>query len=606
MKTRSSMPLPKPTSPFRSVGAALAIVAAFPTSAWADPVTVGVDTTVEHQTWHGFGATHESLVYGGIGDVLSPSQRAKAVDALFNQVHITTGQAPTTFEAPASSTLETFFSAQKNDNADPMSLDPNGFFTGLGDAFKTNVVDVAGGPADLYPDVKINLTYASKWLGALRTSNYDAFLGECAEQALAGVQYWQTKYGALPPYAMLFNEPLSGNQELSGASANTIVDIVRRTGQRFAAAGLGGVKLVVPAEETEEKSLATATAIMNDPEARNYVGAIAYHTYPYGSTYSYVPNVLATSGAGNPDASRIQVRAQLRDLAAQYGVGLWMTEVSHAYMQGDGVEATDFRILRGRAIHIHDEMVYADAAAYFGMNSMWDSVSQAGHFGTDGSEMTIAEHDTIVLVKQSTDTVIITSMGRAIGHYARFIRRGAKRVEATSSDPLVLVTAFRDDTQGGRLVVVAVNDAPDARTLNVTVSGATLGAPLDGEQSTAAAVWQPLGAMPPSTPSTFSITVPGESVTTVATPGNGIGSGGAGSTASSGTGMGAGNGATSGAGVGGAGSGGASGNGDTGNGSGCSCRAAAEGEDRTTALTMGLALAVAIASRKRSRATARS
>ncbi len=582
----------------RSAGTALALVCVVPCEAWADPVAVGVDATVEHQTWHGFGATHDSLVYGGIGDVLSPSQRAKAVDALFNQVRITTGQVPTTFEAPASSTLESFFSNQKNDNADPMSLDPNGFFTGLGDAFKTNVVDIAGGPADLYPDVKINLTYASKWLGALRTSNYDAFLGECAEQALAGVQYWQTKYGVVPPYAMLFNEPLSGNQELSGASVDTIVDIVRRTGQRFAAAGLGGVKLVVPAEETEEKSLATATAIMNDPEARTYVGAIAYHTYPYGSTYSYVPNILATSGVGSPDASRIAVRAQLRDLAAQNGVGLWMTEVSHAYMTGDGVEATDFRVLRGRAIHIHDELVYADASAYFGMNSMWDSVSQAGHFGTDGSEMTIAEHDTIVLVKQSTDSVIITGMGRAIGHYARFIRRGAKRIDATSSDPLVLVTAFRDDTQGGRLVLVAVNDAPDSRTLDVTFTGAPLGSSLDGEQSTAAAVWQPIGAFPATTPSTFSITVPGESVTTVATPGSVTGSGGASGTASNSTG--AGNGATSGTGLGagGSGSGGASGNGDTGNGRGCSCRTASDGGSRTSALALGLALVAAIALRR--------
>jgi hypothetical protein len=59
----------------------------------AGTVNVAVDARVVHQTWHGFGATHESLVYGGTGDVLSVSQRQRAVDALFAQVKISTGGA---------------------------------------------------------------------------------------------------------------------------------------------------------------------------------------------------------------------------------------------------------------------------------------------------------------------------------------------------------------------------------------------------------------------------------------------------------------------------------------------------------------------------------
>ncbi len=547
----------------------------------AGTVQIAVDTSVEHQTWHGFGATHMTLVYGGAGDVLSASQRQKAVDALFKQVRISTGQAPTTIEAPSSSTLETFFASEKNDDANPLSIDPNGFYTGIGDAFKTNVVDVAGSSFDLYPDVKITDKWANKWMNALMSSDYDAFLNECAEQALAGVQYWKTKYGVAPQYAMLFNEPLSGNGELVGGSTSTVVDIVRRTGERLEAGGFGSVKLVVPGEETEPKSLESATAILADPVARKFVGAIAYHPYPYGSTYSYVPNILSTSGAGKPDAGKIQLRNQLRDLGGQYGIPVWMTEVSHAYMEGDGVQATDFRILRGRAIHIHDELVYADAAAYFGMNSLWDSISQANHFGTDGSEMTVAEHDTIVLVEQAKDNVIITSMGRAIGHYARFITRGAKRIEATSNDPLVLVSAFRDDGQGGRLVLIAINNAAEDRTLEVTVVGAPLTGSLGGEQSTATAVWQPVPAITVSA-SSFSFSVPAESVTTVASEGSaGAGPGGGGA---SGTGATVGSGASGGS-LGGSGTGAAAGKagsnasgGARSNGSddsgGCGCRSA--------------------------------
>ena len=96
----------------------------------------------------------------------------------------------------------------------------------------------------------------------------------------------------------LFNEPLSGNGELAGGSVPEIIDIVKRAGARLRAEGFATMKFVIPAEETEELSLEHATAVLADPVARPFVGAIAYHPYPYGSTYASVPNILATSGSG--------------------------------------------------------------------------------------------------------------------------------------------------------------------------------------------------------------------------------------------------------------------------------------------------------------------
>src|SRR5262249_15318387 len=121
------------------------------------------------------------------------------------------------------------------------------------------------------------------------------------------------------------------------------------------------------------------------------------------------------------------------------------------------------------------------------------------------------------------------STARAIGHYARFIRRGAKRVGATSSDPLLLVSAFRDDTQGGGLVLVAINNAQDGRTLNVSLTGAALAGMLSGEQSTAASVWKAIAPASPSSAATFSFDVPAESVTTIAATTGGGSNGSSGS-----------------------------------------------------------------------------
>lgn len=116
-----------------------------------------------------------------------------------------------------------------------------------------------------------------------------------------------------------FNEPPSGNSVLGGGSQSELVDIVKRTGARLRADGFATLKFVVPAEETEQISLDGAIAILNDAQARPYVGAIASRPYPYGSTYAAVPNILSISGAGTPNAAKVALRNQLRDLGRQYG-----------------------------------------------------------------------------------------------------------------------------------------------------------------------------------------------------------------------------------------------------------------------------------------------
>lgn len=497
---------------------AACLAIAWPSAVRAD-TAITVDGGARRQAIAGFGVTYVPLIYGGVGDVLTPSQRERAVDALFNQARVRTGDLTTFFEAPSSSTLETFFGAQANDNGDPADLDPDGFYYGYAETLRTGLVDVAGARFDLYPGVRVNVRWASQWLAEIRESDYDRYLEECAEQVLAGITWWQETYGEEPRYAHLFNEPTSGNQELGtppARPASEVVDIARRAGARLRAAGFEDVMFVAPGEETEQKSLDVARALLEDPEARLYVGAIAYHPYPYGSAYSYVPRILEDSGSGSPDAAAIAVRGELRDLAAEYGLPLWMTEVSHGFFREDGVSVSDFRMLRGRAIHIHDEFVHADASAFFAMNAIWDTVSQAMHFGTDGSELPFDEHDTIVHIYQATDEVIVTGAGHAVGHYARWVEPGAVRLEATTDNPLVQATAFLDD-KAGRLVLVVINNQPADDDITVSLAGlAQVSGEVVGEQSTESAYWQAIDPFTPTSPSTIGWTAPAMSVTSLA------------------------------------------------------------------------------------------
>jgi O-glycosyl hydrolase len=172
-------------------------------------------------------------------------------------------------------------------------------------------------------------------------------------------------------------------------------------------------------------------------------------------------------------------------------------------------------LLRGRAVHIHDELVHADAAAYFAMNSMWDSTTHREHYKGRSGPPLEGEADTPVLIYNEHGTVRITGTGYAIGHYARWIRRGAVRLEADSSDPLVAVTAFRDDSQK-RFVLVAVNNSGTVQPVAVELKGLRIAGMLTGEQSTEQARWQALEPLPPDGPAAFTATLPAFSVTTLA------------------------------------------------------------------------------------------
>jgi hypothetical protein len=148
------------------------------------------------------------------------------------------------------------------------------------------------------------------------------------------------------------------------------------------------------------------------------------------------------------------------------------------------------------------------------MHEMWDSKSNTEHFGAERS--LLKEEDTIVLVDLGASSVLITGTGYAIGHYARWVQRGALRVEAASDDSLVMVTAFADNRRGKASFVI-INNADSAKTVRVHVSGLAFTGGLSGEQSEGDARWKTLGAIPTveRARNEFEVTVPGRSVTSV-------------------------------------------------------------------------------------------
>ncbi len=476
-------------------------------------VTIRIDAGVAHQALDGFGQAENSvLVYPG-AQTLSDPLRALAVDKAYRRVGINMGVIGTLLESPGG------YDRRQNDNGDPFLLDWNGFDSfNLANA-RQYVVDLArplGFTSYFLGGEAPNVRWASPWLADIRTKDYSAYLDEAAEQVLANVMFWRNTYGEDLPYYQLGNEQLSGNlamiaPDMSGYGpvdpVRQMVDLTKRAGARLRAAGYTATRFVVGAEETEETSLQVSAAILADPDARQYVGAIGYHSYPYYQGYSSFSFILNTSGAGVPDAGRVAVRNQIRDLARANNVHVWMMENSH------GGDPRSYSGFLARAIQIHDEFAYADAAAYFGENAIWDLASQRLHNGNEdlyGSD----NEGNVVLIQNDTGAVDITGIGYAIGHYARWIRPGAVRIDASSSNPLILATAFRD-VRVNNLALVFINNSTSGEAVAVTLNGMTAGGRVRGEQSTPSGYWQPLRAFSPSSPAVLRMTLPAASVTSL-------------------------------------------------------------------------------------------
>lgn len=463
--------------------------------ATAQRAQVRIDVAATHQVIEGFGATHIEGFDLKTGTDLMGAIRPRVIELVYGQIGISMGH----IEVSPYENFDVERWSTANDDDDPGHFNWPAFNFVRSDRQMAGIVE----PARAYgfDNFSIhggtNVRWADPWLADLRRTNYRRYLDEVAENVVAPLVYWRDRFGVVPRWHHLFNEPTSGNSEMGGASVQEIVDVVKAVGARLAREGFASMRLAVASEENEEASLATARAVLADPVARRYVGAIGFHTYPYGSIYSEVRRILETSGAGRPDPERLRVRQALRELCQEHGVQLWMTEVSNG-------RAGPLDSMRGRAIHIHDEIRYAGVSSYWAMFQAWDTYTPRG----------ACDEDCLVHFDRVRERASISGTGYAIGHFARWVKRGAWVVDAQSDDELVQVSAFRDD-RAGRLVAVVVNNDRASRALALTVRGRGLAGEVTGEQSSAEGYWLTLNGAALAPDGGIAVVVPGRSVTSI-------------------------------------------------------------------------------------------
>jgi O-glycosyl hydrolase len=260
--------------------------------------------------------------------------------------------------------------------------------------------------------------YVEPWIGSDDVRAY-------VDWAMAMLQRWRAQ-GLEPPLYAPQNEPrINGD-----FPPRWLHDVVVQLGSRLRSAGLR-TKLVIPDDENPADAYRRAVAVLEDPNARQYVGAVAYHVYRWDWRQSTADIV------------------RLRQLAGRYKLPLWMTEYS----------SSDYRDWASSLEWAERMHVLLTDGGVGAIDYMW------GYFGSwSGGASLLSLNFSRDAYLGYTPTPRYWMMGQ----YSRFVRPGFRRVAATPSVDGVLVSAFKSPE---RAIIVATNPSGSTKSIRVTVRG---------------------------------------------------------------------------------------------------------------------------------------
>jgi glucuronoarabinoxylan endo-1,4-beta-xylanase len=243
---------------------------------------------------------------------------------------------------------------------------------------------------------------------------------EFAENVAAAMISAKRDFGVDISHLSIQNEPFFvQSYESTTYTAVQMREAIRAVMRKFSAEGLG-TKLAIPEEMAKLGRYGWyADAIRNDPETRNFSG------------------VFATHSAQNP------AWAYVRDAVAGSGKNLWTTE-SHGHaqtIQGALAMAQD----------MWNSLTLSNSSAYL----YWQWSEDPGS----------ASHSLMVNGQPAIKYHVAK-------HFYRYVRPGAIRIGATSSDARLRSVSFKQPSNGALThVMFNANDAPATVTLNLSGSG---------------------------------------------------------------------------------------------------------------------------------------
>jgi glucosylceramidase len=270
--------------------------------------------------------------------------------------------------------------------------------------------------------------------GALLPEYYDAWANYFARfvkaYAAAGVPVWGVS---------VQNEPMARQPwESVIYSAEQERDFLKdHLGPVLRKQGLGGTKIIVW-DHNRDLIVHRARTILDDPDAARYVWGIGFHWYE-------------TWTGGDP------MYANVAEVARRYpSKPVLLTEAAIEKFTPERYQYWPNGEKYGKSM-IND--FNSGAVAWVDWNILLDEHGGPNHVGNYCFSAVHAD--------TTTGELIFTPTYYYIGHFAKFIRPGARRVGSASSRSALLTTSFLNDD--GRMATVVMNPGDAAITYNLIV-----------------------------------------------------------------------------------------------------------------------------------------
>ncbi|MGO8790496.1 MAG: glycoside hydrolase family 30 protein [Terriglobia bacterium] len=271
--------------------------------------------------------------------------------------------------------------------------------------------------------------------------------------ALYYLRYLQEyeKNGVFINYLSLFNEPgvytKINYNEIRELLKNHVGPLLRKSGTK--------TKIQLSEAPTRENAFKNYSLALDDPDARKYVDALAYHGYDWTHPGAY---------------------GKIANVHKKYPqFPMWMTEVCHAYEIGESrtgpMPLNEFNDgdLWGNMI-VSD--LEAGASGWIYWNMVLDEkggpwlVSKV-HEDPENN----AQHP-VVIVNSKTHEVLYTGLYYYLAHFSKFVRPGDYRVETTGKAEKVRTIAFK--SADGKTIVELLNSRPQSVETQILWQGKTL------------------------------------------------------------------------------------------------------------------------------------
>ena len=446
------------------VAAAAALYAVTVTGARQSQVLVTVDAQLTHQLMEGFGSSERVFddphvtetsnpQTGRSAVVMTRAQEDEVLDRLYRELGLTRVRP----------IIEPGIEPD-NDNRDPRRTDVRrfNFEWKRNDAHVDYVLRARERGLTTY---FVSPLVLERWMRP--TSEY---VEEYTEWAMAICRRWR-ELGAELPYYSVFNEP--GHPE-KRVPATFIRDVIKVMGPRLREEGFR-TRFVITDDLGPMEAATNSRVVLEDPDARQYVAALATHLYTGWDLTPLVP------------------------LSRQYNLPIWMTEFS----RGDPLQYAGI---------MSDLITEYDVSA---LDYMW------GFFGEwDPAQLIRLKHNDPKRPGYDPNAgpvyrgYELSKMYYIVGQFSRFVRPGSRRIETTASDPSIKVSAFRT---GDGVVIVAVNEQGGTQRLVFSLNGVAAAAQIFPVRTTEAAEnWAALPAIAVAG-ATFTSDLPPRSVTTFMT-----------------------------------------------------------------------------------------